>query len=562
MSQRLVTVFAGALWEAHALQGRLAQEDVPAFIPDATVKTMGPFFTRANMLEVGLRVPEDRPERAAQIAARWQETSRSKAAEPSIQDELADLDRRAPRRENRLPRVPSPRWSNVHGETGKRRRPAEESWMRCALRTALIAILLSAGPATAAAQNRDHPGLVHLGDGEWGTREQALEAGLIEYRGRWLPKKLEKSLAKWERLDAKGLAWDDAYKERTKYYRVKTNVPRFVFELEIAPFLDALGDTYTRVFQEDFGLKGKAVKNKDLKIYGSFEDYSFHEPRGGSDRPRTNPGFIINGAELVVFYEESDPARFYATVFHEGAHQFFLSLLPGADLPIWLDEALATWFEGATYSRATKEITFGGIPGDRLLVAQRLLASTPGTPGELFMNVPQPSFDANHYALAWSFLHYLLKRTGDDNTKKFARFLDEANGSGTRPIPEVFTKATGEDFAQLARGWRAHVEALEPPAESLQWVTLAVESAAGEDVREGDTIWSVDGHEIYHSSRFVTLWRARPKDRPLELIVIRSEPAFEHPFAQRTQMRVKIAPDSELALRPSRGFARQASLRD
>src|SRR5262245_56386399 len=120
-----------------------------------------------------------------------------------------------------------------------------------------------------AAQNRDHPGLVHLSDGEWGTPDEARKRGLIEYRSRWYPQELENQLEKWERLDAKGLAWEDAYKERTKYYRVRTNVPRFIFHLEIAPFLDGLGDTYTRVFKEDFGLKGKGVKDKDLKIYGS-----------------------------------------------------------------------------------------------------------------------------------------------------------------------------------------------------------------------------------------------------------------------------------------------------
>ena len=40
-----------------------------------------------------------------------------------------------------------------------------------------------------------------------------------------------------------------------------------------------------------------------------------------------------------------------------------------------LDEALATWFEGATYSRVTQEITFGEIPAARLLIAQDLLAA-------------------------------------------------------------------------------------------------------------------------------------------------------------------------------------------
>ena len=37
----------------------------------------------------------------------------------------------------------------------------------------------------------------------------------------------------------------------------------------------------------------------------------------------------------------------------------FLSLLPGASPPHWLTEALATYFEGSTYSRAAHTSTPG-----------------------------------------------------------------------------------------------------------------------------------------------------------------------------------------------------------
>src|SRR5262245_54192711 len=171
--------------------------------------------------------------------------------------------------------------------------------MRGALRLAVLAL--------APAQNRDHPGQVHLGDGEWGTPDQARERGLIPYADRWVPKALEKDLRKWEREDGKGLDWEDAYDTKSKYYRIKTNVPRWRVELEIKPFLDALFETYKRVFAEDFGLSGKAAGNKDIRIHNGFNDYSVNEADGDRPRPRTNPGFIIGGATLVVYYDETDP---------------------------------------------------------------------------------------------------------------------------------------------------------------------------------------------------------------------------------------------------------------
>lgn len=424
----------------------------------------------------------------------------------------------------------------------------------------LVLIALASG-APANAQGREHPGQVHLGDGAWGTPEEARERGLVEYRGRWFPEQLRSKLEKWERQDAKGLTWDDAYKARTKYYRVETNVPRFVFELEIAPFLDALGDTYTRVFREDFGLEGRAVKNKDLAIYGSFEEYSAEANRGEGPIPRQLAGFIVNGAELVVFYEETDPSQFYGTVFHEGAHQFFLSLLPGASLPIWLDEALATWFEGASYSRATQELTFSSVPATRLLRAQELLEQLEGSPEELFMNVPQPSFRADHYALAWSFLHYLLERPGEDSTEQFARFLRETNGSGSRPLPEVYERATGEDFDELAQGWREHVQSIEPPAYVPVWVVVDV-TGEGVDVRDGDLVVSLDGQAVHGQLQFNELWSKRARDREVELVLIRSTPSFEDPYSSRVLVRTAIPADSEVQLAAAGGFVRDDSLRD
>ena len=426
-----------------------------------------------------------------------------------------------------------------------------------------LSFVLAFTPSLAVAQNRDHPGLVHLGDDEWGTPEQAAERELIEYRSRWYPKKMQKKLSKWEKEDTKkGLTWKDAYKEKTKYYRVKTNVPRFIFHTEIAPFLDTLGDTFSEVFQRDFGLKGKGVKNKDLKIYGTFADYSANESYGSGRLSRLVPGFT-DGATLVVFYEDTDPAQFYGTAFHEGAHQFFLSLLPGASLPIWMDEGLATWFEGYTYSRATQTATYAGSPADRLTDAQSTLEQHDRSARELFMTVPDESFDAGHYALAWSFIHYLLKRPGEKNVQKFAKFLDEANGSGVKPIGEVFEKATKEDFDEVSKGWRDHVLALGEPADTIEWVVLdsVKGTGEGEDVRSDDLVWSIDGVEVFDAAKFNELFAARPKERPVELVLMRYDPSPVDEFASVERIETTLAPDSKLTFELAT-IDREGNLRD
>jgi hypothetical protein len=422
----------------------------------------------------------------------------------------------------------------------------------------LLGLLALANP-----QNSRHPGQVHLGDGHWGTPAEARARGMIEYRGRWFEKTLEKDLKRWEKEDAKGLDWKDAYKTKSKYYRIETNVPRYIVELEIKPFLDELFETYKHVFLEDFGLSGKAAGNKDIRIYDGFNAYSLNELEEGRPRPRTNPGFIVNGAVLVVYYDETDPGTFYMTVFHEGAHQFFLSLLPGASPPHWLNEALATYFEGCTYSRATNKITPGFVPHERLVQAKAIVQREKGKSAqELFMDVPGERFTGLEYSLSWSFVHYLIHRPGDESRARFARFVQETNGAGVKPADELFLEATGEDLNALIPGWREHVVSLPTPPE-IKWLVMSItKNAPAEDLRSKDLLWSFDGVEVFSKKQYDELWKNRPKDRPYEVVVVRCEPDMHSDESTRRFVRATIQPGSTITIRPMAEIERRGGLVD
>jgi hypothetical protein len=418
--------------------------------------------------------------------------------------------------------------------------------------------------AWVAPQNREHPGLVYLPDGTGGTPAKAAEAGMISYRGQWFDKALEKDLRKWEKEDKKeGLDWKDAYPTKSKFYRIRTNVPRYIVELEIKPFLDELFETYKRVFAEDFGLSGKAAGNKDIVIHNGFNDYSVNEPDDGKPRPRSNPGFIVSGSVLVVYYDETDPGTFYMTCFHEGAHQFFLSLLPGASPPHWLNEALATYFEGCTYSRVTKKITPGFVPTERLIQAKGMLQKDKEkTAKEFFMDVPRERFLGLEYSISWSFVYYLIHRESENAREHFARFVQETNGAGAKPADELFAKVTGEDLNALLPGWRSFVLALPTPPE-IKWLVLNVTKAGpSEDLHSRDVLWSFDGVEVFSKEQYDGLWKNRPKDRAYEVVVVRCEPDMFSDASTRRFVRVTIQPGSEIVIRPQNAADRQGGLSD
>jgi hypothetical protein len=366
----------------------------------------------------------------------------------------------------------------------------------------------------------DRIGKVPLGNGKWGTPAEAEAAGLFAYRGRWLPKRLQKQLTAWEKLDEKSVSWNDAYDTKCAHYRIKTNVPRFIVELEIKPFLDALYTTYVKTFKEHFGLAAKAADNKLIHIH---HGYAVYKEQTG--KTRGTPGFIVGGSTLHVFYEDSDPGAFYGTTFHEGAHQFFHALLPGASLPHWLNEALASYFEGCRWSRSTNKLEVGFLPPDRLTFAKMQLVRHPdGTPEDMFMRYGQADYTALHYALGWSFVYFLTHTEGGKYRDGFGRFLREMNGSGIRPVGEVFAATVKADLAALSKGWRPFVRAM-PHTREPKWALLRVGGLpAGVDLKSGDRVKSLGGVPVDGLHTFQRLWRhVITNGMTVPMVVVRAE---------------------------------------
>ncbi|MEZ5962851.1 MAG: DUF1570 domain-containing protein [Planctomycetota bacterium] len=362
------------------------------------------------------------------------------------------------------------------------------------------------------------PGTLPSGHGAAGTPDEARQAGLIEYRGRWLPKKLQPKLTAWEKADAKTLGWAQAYDVKSKHYRIKTDVPRFIVELEIKPFLDELYETYVRTFARDFGLQSRAANQKSIQIYSGYRTY-----KQQTGKTRGTPGFIVGSNVLHAFYEDFDPATFYKTTFHEGAHQFFAAVLPGAELPHWLNEALASYFEGGVYSRRTGKITLGAPPPDRVQFAKMQLARrADADPETMFMRVGRAEYTALHYALGWSFLYYLTATEDGRYRPLLGSLLRELNGSGTKPFATVFESTMRVSLPDVGKGWRAFVMHL-PTPRAPTWVLARVTSLPeGVDLRDDDRFMSVAGVPIDASDTFTRAWQAaRQLGDPFDVCVLR-----------------------------------------
>lgn len=431
-------------------------------------------------------------------------------------------------------------------------------FLRCRLPTLtsfVLAAFVLVGLLTA---QDDRVGKVRLGGSKWGTEAEAVAAGLFEHRGRWLPKSRMKQIEAWSKLDAKSERWEDAYDTKSTHYRIKTNAPRFIVELEIKPFLDALYETYVDTYREHFGLASKAADNQFVHIYHGYADY-----KQQTGKTRGTPGFIVNGTTLHVFYEDFDPGTFYGTMFHEGAHQFFAALLPGASLPHWLNEGLASYFEGCRYSRTTGKIEVGFLPPDRLHFAKMQLARDADcTPQQSFMRYGQAEYTALHYALGWSFVYFLTNIDGGKYRAAFGRFLRETNGAGARPVEEVFAAAVKADLVALSRRWRSFVMDL-PAPRSPQWVLLGIDDLPPDvDLRSGDRVKSVAGVPVDDVASFNALWRQLRDAGPVPIVVLRAEGNVSQMDYTLSEINVIVTPDLRNRVRAKGSATREAALID
>ncbi|MCY2957637.1 MAG: DUF1570 domain-containing protein [Planctomycetota bacterium] len=405
---------------------------------------------------------------------------------------------------------------------------------------AQLLLALSSLSTHAVGQNFEHPGQVFFND-RWGSPEDTAKAGYVSYGRRLLPAKMQSKLRGWELEDRKDGESTSGYSGKTKHYQLRTNVPRHIVELEIKPFLDALYETYVETFRERFGLEGKGTNFKSVRIYNGFLDY--HEK---TQCRRDNPGYIVNFSDLHMLYEDAEAGQFYKTAFHEGAHQFFGGLMPGAALPTWLSEALATYFEACTYSRATHKITFGSVPADRLQFAKMQLAREHNPdPEAMFMRVQQPQYTALHYALGWSYLHYLIHTEQGRYGKRMGALLKELNGSGNKPFSKVFLEVYGEDLAKVSRGWKAHVMGLEDPVERRRVILQVGDLPKDVDLRTGDMLARLDGVEIWDPTQYQQVWTAlQEKKAPFEIAILRKEPLKDFPDQHDVrELRMTIRPE-------------------
>ena len=161
--------------------------------------------------------------------------------------------------------------------------------------------------------------------------------------------------------------------------------------------------------------------------------------------------------ELVAFHHED----LWGTLAHEGFHQFIGYEL-GQEIPTWLNEGLAQYFETSTVVRG-KFVT-GGVNRLALNNAQALLHTKQAPALTTLFSWDQRTFYANAdvaYPLSWALVYYLLENEGRSfHNSALRKYLQDLKWG--RATPRSFTQRFGRDTEALQAAFRRYTLQLRP----------------------------------------------------------------------------------------------------
>ncbi len=246
-------------------------------------------------------------------------------------------------------------------------------------------------------------------------------------------------------------------KFRSKSYLIHTNLTRD----EVRAFgqhMDAVFAQYEDRFRE-FHTRSQA----QMPLYLLRTEQEYLQFTASQDINATNTGgmffFSPKSQGLATWTQGRSRSQTFQVLQHEGFHQFAFNHL-GRDLPTWINEGLAQYFEdaiivgdkmttGLANARRVEQVKHALAAGTGIEFAHLVGFTADDWAGTLHGD---PDRAALMYAQSWSIVFFLIHGDDDRYQTSFARYLQKV--SAGRDHQTAFREVFGEDSLRpLAKRW-------------------------------------------------------------------------------------------------------------
>ncbi|WP_435017515.1 DUF1570 domain-containing protein [Tundrisphaera sp. TA3] len=235
-----------------------------------------------------------------------------------------------------------------------------------------------------------------------------------------------------------------------------------------APVVRQLQSLETEV-RETLGLRVDPA-TEPIEVYiledrQSFQHFlSFHYP----DLPHRRAFFLANGPRRVVYTCFGD--RLIEDIRHEGTHALLHAAV--GDIPLWLDEGLAEYFEGPADRKGLNPEHVGRLPAD-------LAAGWAPDLARLETQRSVRQMTPRDYRESWAWVHFLLN---DERPRKAALLAYLADLRSSPDCPPLTKRLEGPSdadmLAHLAEAQKAPIAAAPPASDAPRDPTVRLQSAS------------------------------------------------------------------------------------
>lgn len=225
--------------------------------------------------------------------------------------------------------------------------------------------------------------------------------------------------------------------------------------MQVNRFMNEMLKQYSKYFSNWQPKAGARVivftSPEDFRAYTKHATKITHEGLLGYCHLKTD-GAGNQFYELVTFHHN----KMWTTLAHEGFHQFLGHEL-GQQIPIWLNEGLAQYFESSFVLH--DQLYPGTIRKSKLAAAQALIEAHQAPALVDLMQWDRATFYEHAqvgYPTSWAFVHYLLEGAGQNfHNSTFRTFLGDLK-QGKDEIAS-FQKRFGRDIGLLQSEFERYV---------------------------------------------------------------------------------------------------------
>jgi hypothetical protein len=253
---------------------------------------------------------------------------------------------------------------------------------------------------------------------------------------------------------------------RSKHYRIHTPLSRD----EVLPYARHADELY-RQYDARFGtLVAAPVEPMSLYLFQTEQQYDRFLQEHDIDATHSGGMFFVTHKlrGLATWAEAGNRRRTFEVLQHEGFHQFAWHTF-GPDLPVWLNEGLAQYFESAVIRDG--KMSLGMVRRPRIEKVRAAIREGDALPLDQLMAITgeqwseqlrdDPGHAGLHYAQSWSIVFYLIHGDGGKHKQQLTDYLKRLSQGDTHADAQLM--AFGRNgMRALEQDWRRYALRQQP----------------------------------------------------------------------------------------------------